>query len=320
MAEMLAEENVEASTDSTLALLSEDLGKDGYQRVLDANHVATYVARGRTLLVTFEDLRPKPLALEMPPIGLDFADDKGWSLLHIGTRKDTWFRTSSVYRFFDNLIDDAFFEEFDHVAFYGAGFGGYAACAYSVAAPGANILAISPQASLDINRAGWDRRFPWSRRIDFKSRYGYAPEMSEAAQNLFLMYDPYVSLDYVHASLFHGAHVQHLPCRGFGSRFAEKLQEAGLLHVALQAVAKGEFDRSHFYKELRKLRRTSNYARNVATASLRRGNPVHSAAVSMHALSVMGSDPLLEHCLERAKEMIAQRGGLPQWLKQDDPQ
>ena len=41
----------------------------------------------------------------------------------------------AVYGFFDQILDDGFFDEFDTIIFYGAGPCGYAATAYSVAAP-----------------------------------------------------------------------------------------------------------------------------------------------------------------------------------------
>ena len=52
------------------------------------------------------------------------------------TKGDTWFRDNRVYGYFDRLIADGFFEDFDTVIFYGAGSCGYAAAAFSVAAPG----------------------------------------------------------------------------------------------------------------------------------------------------------------------------------------
>jgi hypothetical protein len=43
-------------------------------------------------------------------------------------------------------VDDGFFDEFEQVIFYGSGSSGYAAAAFSVAAPGATVIAVQPQA------------------------------------------------------------------------------------------------------------------------------------------------------------------------------
>ena len=86
--------------------------------------------------------------------------------------------------------------------FYGAGPSGYAACAYSVSAPGATVIAVSPQATLARPETEWDDRFPGLRRTDFRTRYGYAPEMLDAAKTALVVYDPTDTLDAMHARLF----------------------------------------------------------------------------------------------------------------------
>lgn len=57
-----------------------------------------------------------------------------WSSLSLISEGDTWFRDPAVYRYFDRLVDDRFFEGFDEVLFFGAGPCGYAAAAFSVCA------------------------------------------------------------------------------------------------------------------------------------------------------------------------------------------
>ena len=60
-----------------------------------------------------------------------------WSHMALISDSDTWFRDPAVYGWFDRLVDEGFFDEFDRVLFYGAGPCGYAAAAFSVSAPGA---------------------------------------------------------------------------------------------------------------------------------------------------------------------------------------
>ena len=54
-------------------------------------------------------------------MGWDHGAALGWSHLCMVSRGDTWFRDRRVYGFFDRLIDDGFFEDFEQVIFYGAG-------------------------------------------------------------------------------------------------------------------------------------------------------------------------------------------------------
>ena len=197
MAEHMAVDDKALGPEDVLARLREDLGRKGFQRPLDADHVVTYLHRGPKLLVAFETLENVIQVYSGgDPIGLDFAEDKNWSLLHITARRESWFRAPSVYEFFDELDDDGFFEDFDQVSFFGSGMGAYGACAFSVAAPGSNVLAIAPQATLDSERAGWDQRFPDAKRLQFNDRYGYAPDMVEGARRVYILFDPHRPLDH----------------------------------------------------------------------------------------------------------------------------
>ncbi|MEO8531068.1 MAG: phosphoadenosine phosphosulfate reductase, partial [Deltaproteobacteria bacterium] len=103
------------------------------------------------LLVSFENIqRLRRESPEGVPRGLSLAQHWGWSSLALLSTDDTWFRDKSVYSYFDDLATSDYFENFDRVVFYGAGpSSAYAAAAFSVAAPGAIVIAISPQATLD---------------------------------------------------------------------------------------------------------------------------------------------------------------------------
>lgn len=156
-------------------------------------------------------------------------EQNGWSNLCILAHEDSWFRDPSIYGYFDRLVDDGFFEDFDKVVFFGADTCGYAACAYSVVAPGATVIAVAPQATLDMARVGWDRRFPQMRRTDFTSRYAYAPDMVEGAEAVYLLLDPANTEDAMHASLFHGDNIHRLNCRHLGDFLSGELWSMGIL-------------------------------------------------------------------------------------------
>ena len=107
-----------------------------------------------------------------------------------------------------SLVYDEFFDDFNQVVFYGAGPRGYAAAAFSVAAPGATIAAPQPQATLDPRVTEWDDRHLKIRRTHFTSLYGYAPDMLDAAKQAYVIYDPYERLDAAHAAMFTRSNVK----------------------------------------------------------------------------------------------------------------
>ena len=315
MAEDVADPDKATTPDEVLAALRDDPGKDGFQHDLDADHTVSYIARGPRLLVSFETLESSlhstPGGL---PVGLDFVEDKNWSLLHFAAHKDSWFRAQAIYDFIDDLVDNAFFEDFDHVMFYGTGIGAYAACTFSVAAPGATVMAIAPQATLDTERAGWDMRFPDAKRLRFDTRYGYAPDMLEGAGAGFILFDPYRPLDHVHASLFQGANVTRLRCRHLDGRIEVALGELDLLHRTIEMAANGTLTEHGFYALLRVRRDHDRYLRALVQALGKRGRPLHVVLVCQHVLSRQIGGPHFRKTLEAAKAKLAKQGALPDWL------
>jgi hypothetical protein len=189
----------------------------GYFQPLGARHAAFFLDDGPVLLVTFETAeRIRADDDSQMPLGFRIARGQGWSHLCLIAKGPTWYRDPAVWAYFDRLVDDAFFEDFERVVFYGAGMGGYAAAAFSVAAPGATVLAMAPQATLAPDLAGWDPRFMRHRRLDFSSRYGFAPDMTEGASAVYVVYDPARLQDAMHAALFNRPRVTRLPARQLG--------------------------------------------------------------------------------------------------------
>ncbi len=308
-----------ATPGEMLAALGDDLGEGGFQTELDANHIATFIARGPKLLVTFE-LAGHTIAASPDgmPLGLDFVEDKNCSLLQMTARKETWFRNPCVYEFMDRLVDDMFFEDFEQVLFYGAGTGAYSACAFSVAAPGATVVAISPQATLDTSRAGWDHRFPAARRFSFDDRYGYAPDMLEGAGEAFVLFDPYQPLDHIHASLFRGPNVTRLACRHFGGAVERGLREMDLLHQVIELASVDHLSAHVFFDLLRKRRTHGPYLRSLLQATGRRGNPLRVALLCDYVLRSRQNGPVFRRNLNAATTVLAKKGTLPDWLAEPE--
>lgn len=228
----------------------EDLAEDyGYFEPLGPDHSAAFIDAGSTLFVSFTTLLgAQKDGQNGLPFGYDRTTTDNWSQLTLMSHGNTWFRDRWVYRFFDRLVDDGFFDDYETVVFYGAQAAGYAAAAFSVAAPGCTVIAVSPQATLATDRAGWDTRFVSDRHRDFTSRYGYAPDMVEAADQVFLIYDPLETADAMHASLFHCENVRRLKTRFLGKKTKRDLLQSGLLPQIVDNAAGGTLSTLTFAK------------------------------------------------------------------------
>ena len=256
---------IEAATDAVdprAALFQrlEDLtAEEGHFEALGARHWALFEDAGTTLLVTFEQLGPILSSEAGLPWGHGFARDRGWSHLCLMADGETWFRDAAVYRHFDRLVDDAFFEDFDRVLFFGHGHGGHAACAYAVTAPGAQVLALSPRATLSGPEVSWDRSTLAARRLDFTSRYGYAPEMLEGAGKVVVIHDLTKAEEAMHSALFRAPWVTRLSASLMGERIEWALRKMGILPGLIEAAMEGKLTPAVFARAWRKRRAFSPY-------------------------------------------------------------
>lgn len=284
-----------------LTRLADVAEEHGHFQPLGKHHLAAFVDAGSTLLVCFETLQGiRALSDEAQPLGWDCVRTRGWSSLTLISEGDTWFRDRHVFGYFDRLIDDGFFDEFDTIVFYGAGPCAYAAAAFSVSAPGARVLAIQPQATLDPRVTEWDDRFTEMRRTSFTDRYGYAPDMIDAAERAFVLYDPEVTLDSMHAALFTRPNVVKLRMRFMGSAIQSELIQMKLLVALIDRTVNDTLDTASFARLMRDRRDHPPYLRSLLAAIDRQDRPWLATMVCRSVLARRGRAP---HFARRLKQL-----------------
>jgi hypothetical protein len=256
-----------AGGEDWLAAMDTIAEDDGYLERLGARHWAFFAEDSPTLLVTFERAETIRARESQLPAAYALAKARGWSLLTIIADGETWWRDRAVWGYFDRVVDDAFFDDFDQVMFYGAGAAGYAACAYSVAAPGCRVLAVSPRATLDPGLAGWDRRHMGARRLDFTSRYGFAPDMTKGAAQVWLALDPLSPADAMHAALFRAPWVTRLHARRTGEATERALQATGVLDKVIEDAMAGGLTPASFARHWRSRRSYAAYLKGILAAA-----------------------------------------------------
>ena len=238
--------------------------EEGFYEDLGDEHTALFVRRGKTLIVTFENLdHIYERSQTRLPWAFDYVESRNWSILGLMAHDWTWYRDADVFDFFDRLRDEGFFKGFDTVVFYGASMGAYAAATFSAASPGAMVIAISPQATLDRDIAIWETRYLKAWRRDFTDRYGYAPDQVAAARKMYLFYDPAAQLDAMHSSLFQSDNVVKFRCRYMGHRIASLWASMGILKPVIEGCVDGTLDRPTFYTMLRARKENVRYQKEL---------------------------------------------------------
>lgn len=276
-----------ARTDAEWLARLDELGDElGCFTPLGAHHAAFFADGDDTLIVSFETVAEcRATGPEHKPLGLKVAQAHGWSTLCLVARNPRWYRDDEVLDFFDAQIDEGFFESFKRVVFYGAGMAGYAACAFSLTAPGATVLALAPQATLDPQVASWDRRFKWARRLDFRTRFGYAPDMLDGSRNAFILYDPSQRADSMQATLYRRpfVHVLRLP-RLFGPT-PDVLARLDVVTPMLELAATGRLTERAIYGLLRKRHGDSTYLNALTRHVAQRQRPRLTAIAARQAVA-----------------------------------
>ena len=278
--------DTEAETDPLIdprglwaAKLEKMTAESGYFHQLGANHFGFFLDEGTTLLVTFESLSSVLARPAQLPLAFDQAKANGWSLLTLIADGETWFRDPAIYAFFDRQVDDAFFEDFDRVLFYGAGMGGYAACAYSVAAPGAQVLALNPRATLDPSQTRWDNRSRLASRLDFTSRYGYAPDMLEGCARATVIHDPVIVPDAMQAALFRAPYITRLSARNMGEALEPHFVATEILPPLIEQAMAAKLTTESFSKLWRVRRNYLPYLKNLLSLSEQAGRSGHERMI-----------------------------------------
>ncbi len=261
-------------------------GKDGWYRPGTNGHSFLYMPRSTdTLVVTFDNLDIAMTKREdRRPWGYSFIKDQGWSMLGVLAGGWTWYREPWVCDQFDQLKKDGFFNQFKRVVFYGASMGGYAACAFSPAAPGCEVIAISPQSTVDKAVVPWESRYKvvWDR--DFTGPYGDAAEVSKAARRVSIIYDPYEPLDAGHADRFTGDNVQHLRAPLLGHRLGSSLNQMGILSPIILGALNGTLSSETYYRLLRARKDSPRYQRELFKRAVEKGHKDLARSLGAHIL------------------------------------
>lgn len=292
-----------AQTEAEWLARLDELGEEvGWFEPLGQRHAAFHCTGSRTaLMVSFEiadEIRRN--GGRQRPLGYEIASAQGWASLALVARGRTWFRDQAVWDLLDRLIDEGFFDGFDRVVFFGSGSCGYAAAAYSVGAPGATVIAVAPQATLARDMTEWDTRFPEARRRDFTTRYGYAPDMCDAAERVFVIYDPTRRLDAMHATLFKRPNVTRLRTRVLGKDTAAELAAMGVLLPAIEMAGRGMLTPQSFYRLFRRRHSFGTYLMRLALRTEALGRPRLTAKAARAALAIVET-PQLRAMLEKAE-------------------
>ena len=229
-------------------------------------HSLMYVRRPvNRLLVTFDNLsNVNDRSALREPWAFKFAQDVNISHLGVMAHVADWYRDGDLIARFEKLRDEGFFEGYDRVIFAGVSMGGYAAIAFGSLVPGAHVVSVNPQSTLDIELVPWETRYEGGRRQDWTLPLSDAAALTGDLGRVSIFYDPYHALDKQQVARFSGDNIKVFHCRHSDHKTAVFLRKIGALKPVMHAAIFDELDEVEFYGLYRARRDLPWYKNQVA--------------------------------------------------------
>lgn len=207
------------------------------------------------LLITFDNLsNVGDESVEREPWAFKFARDEGLSHLGVMAHVSDWYRDGGLMTRFEQLAEQGFFDGYERVVFAGVSMGGYAALAYSSFVPGAHVIAINPQSTLNPELVPWETRYENGRRQDWTLPLADAAELTATAGRVNVFYDPYHELDQQHVDRLSGDNIRIFKCWFSNHKTAVFLRKIDALKPVMSHVIFDELTEAEFYRLYRKRR------------------------------------------------------------------
>ena len=230
--------------------------------------------------------------------------EMGCSVLGVMGTQRNWYRHDFVHDSFEALRDQGFFEQFDEVLFYGASMGGFGALVYSQCAPGANVLAIAPQSTLDRKILPRDDRWGWTAKLDWSGRFNDAADVLKTAGNTTIISDPYFEPDVDQITRIRGERLTHLKTPFMGHQLPNAFVVMGILKPLLYAGVNDNLTPELFYKLFRNRRDLPRFQHDILMEAERRGKVKSAIRVCEYTLKKRNAKNIARS-LERLKDELA---------------
>jgi hypothetical protein len=201
------------------------------------------------LLVTFDNLSNVGDAQVMrEPWAFRFAQDNGLSHLGVMAHVGDWYRDAGLIARMTRLRDEGVFDGYDRVVFAGVSMGGYGALAFASLVPGAHVIAINPQTTLDPDLVPWETRYETGRRQDWTLPLSDTATLTHGLGRVNLFFDPYHALDQRHIDRLDGDNLRIFKCRYSSHKTAVFLRKIDALKPVMAHCTFDELTPEVFYR------------------------------------------------------------------------
>lgn len=235
------------------------------------NHMLVHIPGRDRLVTAFDNLAAHKVKGPRLPWSWRLVQGQGWGMLGVMVKRADWFRCPELIAELERLRDEGLFASYPAVAMYGASMGGFGAATFAGLAPGCTVVAYAPQSTLSAALAPFETRYAMARRrTDWTGRYADAAEGLRAAARAYVVLDPRVPEDALHAARLRGPNVTELRWPHLGHKVPPSLLRMGVLKPMAIAMLAGELTRDEFLRLMRARRGSTRYlVRLIGAAAAR---------------------------------------------------
>lgn len=230
------------------------------------HHVISYTPAKETtgpkrMVVCFDNLNSPRATETRLPFGFPLFVKEGWGVLGVIVKRMDWFQCPDLKARMQELADGGLFEDYDTVGFYGSSMGGFGAMAFApLAGKKSVVLAFAPQSTLRPRIAQFERRYMQAmRRGDWSGDFNDAAQTVDQIGKAYVIYDPYVLEDRLHAQRMQGPNIEQLPVRSFTHKIPPMLKRMDILKSVAKEALTGDMTRADFYHMARERRNAAPY-------------------------------------------------------------
>lgn len=225
------------------------------------------------LIISFDNLATIDEGFPRLPWMYHRLQPLGYAVLGVQSHAKDWFRLPAAPQMLRDLTAQGFFAGFSRIVMLGASMGGFAALNFASLVPGARVIALSAQSTMNQDIAPFEARFPFAVR---KSNWT-DPDFLDAAQAVTpyaaLLFDPFTPEDRQHAARMAGGMVQHLHLDHATHEAIRVVIKSGALPALIAAVVAGDHVGRDFWAAYRGRKAVPKWQRALLAAALARGHP-----------------------------------------------
>jgi hypothetical protein len=225
------------------------------------------------LIITFDNLATIDEGFPRLPWMYRRLQPLGYAVLGVQSHAKDWFRRPAAPQMLQDLTAQGFFDGFSRIVMLGASMGGFAALNFAALVPGARVIALSAQSTMNPDIAPFEARFPCAVR---KSNWT-DPDFLDAAQATApyaaLLFDPFTPEDRQHAARLSGRHVQKVHLGHATHEAVRVVIKSGALPALIAEVVAGDDVGAAFWAAYRGRKAVPKWQRALLAAALARGHP-----------------------------------------------